>query len=123
MAFATSVAKAKSRGHDIRRKLFLKRAATGEPAKLKLYGSSGFLGEVTRGWNLGMNERVEVQTGERFFPLFVSLVDDPNGELLNALKSATKVKINSVDFKFLTKPSFLNAVPSYTFKVQPIGQS
>lgn len=123
MAFATSVAKAKSRGHDIRRKLFLKRAATGEPAKLKLYGASGILGEVTRGWNLGMNERVEIQTGERFFPLFVSLVDDPNGELLNALKSATKVKINSVDFKFLTKPSFLNAVPSYTFKVQPVGQS
>lgn len=123
MAFATSVAKAKSRGHDIRRKLFLKRAASGEPAKLKLYSSTGLLGEVTRGWNLGMSERTEFATGERYFPLSVSLVNDPDGELLNALKSATRVKINSVDFQFLSKPSFLNAVPSYTFRVQPVGQS
>lgn len=123
MGFGENIAKAFGRADDIERKLFLKRTATGEPAKLKLYGPSGQLGEVTRGWNLGMSERVEAQTGERFFPLTVSLVNDPNGELLSALKSATKVKVNSVDFKFLTKPSFLNAVPSYTFKVQPIGQS
>lgn len=123
MAFAQSVAKAKSRGHDIRRKLFLKRSATGEQAKLKFYSSSTFIGELTRGWNLEMNQRQEIATGERYFNLLVDVIDDPNGELLSALKSATKVKINSVDFKFLSKPSFLNAVPSYTFRVQPVGQS
>ena len=123
MAFAQSVAKAKSRGHDIRRKLFLKRSASGEQAKLKLYSSTGVIGELSRGWNLEMNQRQEIATGERYFNLFVDVIDDPNSELLSALKSATKVKINSVDFKFLSKPSFLNAVPSYTFRVQPIGQS
>lgn len=123
MAFATSVAKAKSRGHDIRRKLFLKRSASGEQARLRLYGPTGLIGEVARGWNLELRERQEIATGARYFNLFVDLIDDPEGELLSALKTATKVKIGSVDFGFLTKPSFLTAVPSYTFRVQPIGQS
>lgn len=123
MSFGASVAKAKSRGHDIRRRLFLRRTATDEQARLRLYSGNSPLGEVRRGWNLGADEKVEFQTGERYYPLFIDLVDDPNGELLQALKSATKVKINSVDFKFLSKPSFLGAVPSYTFKVQPMGES
>lgn len=123
MPFAQSIAKAKSRGHDIRRKLFLKRNASGEQGPLRIYGSSGPLGQITRGWNLQLTERTEHATGERYFNLFVDLIDDPDGELLAALKAMTKVRINSVEFKFLSKPSFLSAVPSYTFRVQPVGQS
>lgn len=123
MAFATNVARAKSRGHDIRRKLFLRKSAAGLPHKLKFYSGPTFLGEIERGWNLGMDEKTEFQTGERYFLLFVDLIDDPDGELFNALKLMTKVKIGSSDFGFLSKPSFMNAVPSYTFRVQPMGQS
>lgn len=123
MAFAPSIAKAKSRGHDIRRKLFLKRSAVQQPYKLKFYADRVLLGEITRGWNLSTDEKVEFQTGARYFQLHVDLIDDPDGELLRALKSMTKVKIGSVDFGILSKPSFLSAVPSYTFKVQPIGES
>lgn len=123
MAFGQSIAKAKSRGHDIRRKLFLKRSAVQQPYKLRLYADRMLLGEIARGWNLGMDEKVEFQTGARYYSLSIDLIDDPNGELLRALKSMTKVKIGSVDFGILSKPSFLAAVPSYTFKVQPIGES
>lgn len=123
MGFGSNIAKAYARADDIERKLFLKKSPTNEPYKLKFYNGSTFLGEIERGWNLGMNEQVEQKTGERYFPLFVNLIDDPNGELLAALKSMTKVKIGSVDFKPISKPSFLNAVPSYTFRVQPVGQS
>lgn len=123
MAFAQSVAKAKSRGHDIRRKLFLKRSASGEQGPLRIYGPTGPLGQITRGWNLQLTERTEHVTGERYFNLFIDLIDDPDGELLAALKSMTKVKINSSDFGIFSKPSFLTAVPSYVFQVQPMGQS
>lgn len=123
MAFAPSIAKAKSRGHDIRRKLFLKRSAAQQPYRLKFYGSTGFLGEIERGWNIDLNQHQEMATGARYFNLFVDLIDDPDGDLLRALKSMTKVKIGSADFGILTKPSFLAAVPSYTFRVQPIGES
>jgi hypothetical protein len=122
MAFATNLARAKSRGHDIRRNLFLKRNAVGEQGPLRIYGPNGQLGEVRRGWNLGLNEQIEIKTGERYFSLFIDLVDDPDGDLLAALKQMTKVRINSTEFMFLTKPTFLNEVPSYTFKVQPITQ-
>ena len=123
MPFGTSIAKARSRGHDVRRKLFLRRTTANQPIKLRIYGASGLIGEIERGWNLGQSERTEFQTGERYYPLHIDLIDDPNGELLRALKSMTKVKIGSVDFKFLSKPSFLSAVPSYMFKVQSIGES
>lgn len=123
MAFASSIAKAKSRGHDIRRKLFLKRSAAQQTYRLRFYADRTFLGEIARGWNLGMTEQIEYQTGARYYPLHVDLIDDLDGELLRALKSMTKVKIGSVDFGILSKPSFLAAVPSYTFKVQPIGES
>ena len=123
MPFGTSIAKAKSRGHDIRRKLFLKKSAVGQPYRLKLYAGSTPLGEIERGWNLGQSERIEYQTGERYYPLSIDLIDDPDGDLLRALKSMTKVKVGSIEFGILSKPSFLNAVPSYTFKVQPVGES
>lgn len=123
MPFGASIAKAKSKGHDVRRKLFLRRAATGQAIKLKLYAGTTPLGEIERGWNIDHNERIEFQTGERYYPLHVDLIDDPNGELLRALKAMTRVKIGSVDFGVLSKPSFLAAVPSYTFKVQPTGES
>lgn len=124
MAFATNVARAKARGHNVRRKLFLKRSAENEPYKLRFYADRDkFLGEITTGWNLGMDEKIEFQTGARYFQLHVDLIDDPDGDLLRALKSMTKVKIGSADFGILSKPTFLAAVPSYLFKVQPIGES
>lgn len=123
MAFATNVARAKARGHNVRRKLFLKRSAARQPYKLRLYADRVLLGEIAHGWNLGMDEKIEFQTGARYYSLSIDLVDDPDGDLLRALKSMTKVKIGSADFGILSKPSFLNAVPSYMFKVQPIGES
>lgn len=123
MAFGSSVAKAKSRGHDIRRKLFLKRSASNQPHRLKFYAGSSLLGEIERGWNLGQDEKVEFQTGARYYPLFIDLIDDPDGELLQALKSMTKVRVGSIEFGILSKPSFLSAVPSYMFKVQAMGES
>jgi hypothetical protein len=123
MGFAENVARAKSRGHDARRKLFLRRNATNEQYGLRLYGGNSLLGEITKGWNLGQDEKIEFQTGARYYPLYIDLIDDPNGDLFRALKAMTKVKIGSVDFKFLSKPTFLAAVPSYTFKVQVIGES
>jgi hypothetical protein len=123
MAFATNVARAKARGHDVRRKLFLRRKSASEQYALKLYSGSTLLGEVARGWHLGQSEKIEFQTGARYYPLFIDLVDDPEGELLRALKDMTQVRVGSVKFGILSKPSFLAAVPSYTFKVQPIGES
>lgn len=123
MAFGQSIAKAKSRGHDVRRRLFLRRNATNQRYKLRLYGASGLLGEIERGWNLGQTEQIEFQTGARYYPLYIDLIDDPDGDLLRALKSMTKVKVGNVDFGILSKPSFLAAVPSYTFKVQAMGES
>lgn len=123
MAFGTSIAKAKSRGHDVRRKLFLKRNAANEQYKLKLHGASGPLGEIDRGWNIGQDERIEYQTGARYYPLYVDLINDPDGELLQALKDMTQVRVGRLKFGILSKPSFLAAVPSYMFKVQPIGES
>lgn len=124
MPFGRSVAKALAKADDIERKLFLRKSAAGEPLKLRLYNGSTFLGEIDkRGWNLGQDEKIEFQTGERYYPLSVSLVDDPDGELLQALKSMTKVRVGSIEFGILSKPSFLSAVPSYIFKVQSMGES
>ena len=123
MPFGQSIAKAKSRGHDIRRKLFLKRSAANERYKLKLYSGTALLGEIERGWNIGQDERIEYQTGARYYPLYIDLIDDPNGELFRALKDMTQVRVGSVKFGILSKPSFLAAVPSYTFKVQSMGES
>jgi hypothetical protein len=119
MAFGPSVARGKAAGHNVRRKLFLKRAATGEQAKLRIYEGSVFKGELERNWNLQLTERTEHATGERYFNLFV---DDLDGELLPILKAMTKVRVNSVEYKFLSKPSFLSAVPSYMFRVQPVTE-
>lgn len=124
MPFGQSVAKAFAKADDIERKLFLRKSAVGEPLKLRLYNGSTFLGEIDRrGWNLGQDEKIEFQTGARYYPLFIHLIDDPDGGLLQALKSMTKVRVGSIEFGILSKPSFLSAVPSYTFKVQAIGES
>ncbi len=123
MALGRSIAKAKSRGHDVRRKLFLRRNAANEQYKLRLYGAGGPLGEIERGWNIGQNEQIEYQTGARYYPLYIDLINDPDGESLQALKDMTQVRAGSLKFGILSKPSFLSAVPSYTFKVQPIGES
>jgi hypothetical protein len=119
MAFNTNVARAKARAHNIKRKLFLRRTATDEPAKLKIYEGSVFRGELESNWNLELNQRTEHATGERYFILFI---DDLDGELLGTLKAMTKVRVNSVEYKFLSKPSFLTAIPSYVFRVQPLTE-
>lgn len=123
MPFGQSVAKAIAKADDIERKLFLRKSAVGQPYRLRLYAGSTFLGEIARGWNLGQSEQIEYQTGERYYPLSIDLIDDPDGDLLRALKTMTKVRIGSIEFGILSKPSFLSAVPSYTFKVQAIGES
>jgi hypothetical protein len=121
MAFGPSVARGKAAGHNVRRKLFLRGTASGELAKLRIYEGSDFKGELERNWNLELTPRTEQAEGKtiRYFRLFI---DDIDGELLPTLKAMTKVRINSVEYKFLSKPSFLSAVPSYTFRVQPMTE-
>lgn len=116
MAFGTNVAKGKSRGHDVRRKLYL-----GKDAVLVLVkGDRGQtkLGELTSGWNLDLRERVEPVTGARYYPLYI---DDVQGDRLQALKEMVAVRLNGVFYKPIAKPNFEGTVPSYRFKVQAVG--
>src|SRR6185503_17147810 len=108
MPFGPSVAKARSKGHDVRRKLYL-----GKDAVLVLVrGSRGEtkLGELTTGWNLDLKERVEPVTGARYYSLFI---DDVSGERLQALKEMVGVRLNGIFYKSISKPNFEGTIPSY----------
>lgn len=116
MAFGLSVARAFMRGHDVRRKLFL-----GEEATLILVkGNRGEtkLGELRDGWHLDLRERIEPETKERYYPLFI---DDLQGDRLRALKEMVGVRFNGVFYKPIAKPPFEGTIPSYCFKVQVMG--
>jgi hypothetical protein len=118
MAFGTNVARAKQRGHDIKRKLFL-----GADATLRLLKGDGtILATLTNGWNLGRKEYTEIEDGSRYFKLYV---DDLDGTRLPHLKAMVTVRIKGINFKFIGKDSSLairGTIPSYEFKVQAIGE-
>ena len=116
MPFGPSVAKGRSKGHDVRRKLYL-----GKEAKLTLVkGNRGEtkLGELTTGWHLDLKEQIEPVTKERYYPLFI---DDVQGDRLNALREAVGIRYDGTLYKFISKPPFTGTIPSYRFKVQEVG--
>lgn len=120
MAFGTNVGRAKQRGHDVKRKLFL-----GSDTTLRLLEGNGpytTLATLTNGWNLGRKEYAEIESGARYFKLYV---DDLDGSRLVKLKAMTAVRIKGMNFKFIGKDSSLavrGTIPSYEFKVQAIGE-
>lgn len=116
MAFGSSMARGRSKGHDARRKLYLGKAAVlvlvkGNRGEIKL-------GELTTGWHLDLKEQIEPVTGAHYYRLFI---DDPTGERLQALKDMVAVRYNGIFYKPIAKPSFAGAVPSYVFRVQEVG--
>lgn len=116
MPFGPSVTKARSRGHDVRRKLYL-----GKDAVLVLVkGNRGEtkLGELTTGWNLDLRERFDPETKARYYSL---VIDDVDGDRLQALKDMVAVKLNGIFYKPIAKPPFEGTIPSYRFKVQAVG--
>lgn len=120
MPFGTNVARAKQRGHDVKRKLFLGADAT--LLLLKGNGPYTTLATLTNGWNLGRREYTEIDSGARYFKLYV---DDLDGSRLANLKAMTAVRIKGMNFKFIGKDSSLaiqGTIPSYEFKVQAMGE-
>jgi hypothetical protein len=116
MAFGTSVAKAHSKSHDARRKLYLGKDATLTLVK----GNRGEtkLGDLTTGWHLDLRQRIEPVTGARYYRLYI---DDVQGDRLRALKEMTAVRYRGVFYKPLAKPTFEGTVPSYVFRVEEVG--
>jgi len=116
MAFGVNVAKGRSKGHDVRRKLYLGKDAT----LILVKGSRGEqkLAELTTGWNLDLRERIEPVTGAHYYPLYI---DDPSGERLQVLREMVAVRFNGNYYKPIAKPNFQSAIPSYMFKVQDMG--
>lgn len=116
MAFGTNVGRAFTRGHDVRRKLYL-----GKDAVLVLVkGNRGEtkLGELNDGWYLDLREKFDPELGVRYYPL---AIDDLEGDRLQVLKEMTGVRYNGVWYKPIAKPNFEGTIPSYRFKVQAVG--
>lgn len=116
MAFGANIGRALTRGHDVRRKLYL-----GKDAKLILVrGNRGEtkLAELSDGWHLDLREKYDPELGARYYPL---AIDDLSGERLTVLRQMVGVKLNGVFYKTLGKPTFEGTIPSYRFRVQDMG--
>jgi hypothetical protein len=117
LSFGTNVGRAKQRGHDVKRKLFIGTA----PSLVLLKGNGPYttLTTLTSAWYLGRKEYQELVTGARYFKLYI---DDLDGTRLSQLKAMTAVRISGMNYKFIAKDSFVGTIPSYEFKVQAIGE-
>ena len=69
-------------------------------------------------WYLDRREYTEQVSGKKFKRL---VVEDVDGCRLAKLKTMTAIEHNGTVYKFLAKDSFISAVPSYEFKVYPVG--
>jgi hypothetical protein len=69
-------------------------------------------------WYLDKREYTEQVSGKKFKRL---VVDDVDGCRLAKLKTMTAVEHNGTVYKFRSKDSFISAVPSYEFKIYPVG--
>lgn len=118
MAFGTNIAKARSKVHDVHRKLKSK-----EQTLYLLSGNTGEnkLAELITGWLLDEREYFDPNpppTGARYRKLFI---DDPTGERLSVLKKMSAVRVGSDIYSVIGKPTFTSSVLSYLFRVQFIG--
>lgn len=112
------IAKALGRAHDKLRKTFNQhqclKVLTGDQ-------NAGYTTEATYDthWYLDKREFSDVIAGKKFKKVYV---DDVEGCRLPILKAATAFQIGDVIFVFHGKDSFLGAVPSYEFKIYPLGE-
>lgn len=112
----TRIARSLGRGHDKLRRIFLKeqclRLLTGDKEDFSppaTYDSH---------WFLDKHVYTELPSGKRFMKLYV---DDVEGCRMALLKAATAVQIGDAIYKFHAKDSFVGAIPSYEFKIYPLG--
>jgi hypothetical protein len=116
MAFGLNVGRALTRGHNVKRKLFL-----GKDVKLVLVkGNHGEmkLAELSDGWHFDFREKYDPELGKRYYPL---AIDDVEGERLGVLQQMVAVRLNGVFYKPIAKPTFEGTIPSYRFKMQEVG--
>lgn len=112
----TRIARSLARGHDKLRQIFIQEQClqllTGDQQSytpLATYDSH---------WYLDRREYSDVIAGKKFKRL---IIDDVEGCRLSKLKQMTAVQIGDTVYKFHAKDSFISAVPSYEFKVYPVG--
>lgn len=114
----TRIARALARGHDKLRQIFVQ-----EQCIKLLAGDQQNWGDpiatYDSHWYLDKREYSDVIAGKKFKRL---VIDDIDGCRLSKLKAMTAVQIGDVVFRFHGKDSFLGAVPSYEFKIYPLGE-
>lgn len=113
---ATRIARAIGRAHDRLRPIFLRTQCL----KLLEGDQNNWTDTASYDshWYLDKREYTELPSGKRYMKL---TVEDVEGCRLAKLKTATAIQVGDVVFKFHAKDSFVGAVPSYRFKVYPIG--
>lgn len=112
----TRIAQGLARGHDKLRTIFLK-----DQCLKLLSGDQNNWTDITTydsRWYLDKREYTEQVSGKKFKRL---VVDDVEGCRLNELRAMTAIEHEGTIYKFLAKDSFISAVPSYEFKVYPVG--
>ncbi len=112
----TRIAKALARSHDRLRTIFLSEQCL----KLLEGDQQAYTTTATfdSRWYLDKREYTEQVSGKKFKRL---VIDDLDGSRLPKLKTMTAVEYSGTVYKFLAKDSFISAVPSYEFKVYPVG--
>lgn len=114
----TRIARAIGRAHDRLRPIFNQ-----EQCLKLLEGDQNNWGEPTATydshWYLDRREYTELSTGKKFKRL---QVEDVEGCRLAKLKSMTAVQIGDFVYKVPSKDAFTGGVPSYQFKIYPVGE-
>lgn len=114
----TRIARARARAHDKLRQIFLKdqclKVLSGDQNN---WGTP--LATYDSHWYLDRHEYSDMIAGKKYKRL---VIDDVDGCRLQKLKDMTAVQIGDAVYGFHAKDSFLSAVPSYEFKIYPLGQ-
>lgn len=112
----TRIARAIGRAHDRLRPIFVQEQCL----KLLTGDQNGYtlLESYDTHWYLDRHEYTELVTGKKFKRL---LIEDVDGCRLAKLKLMTAVQIGDQVYKFNSKDGFTSGVPSYRFKVYPVG--
>lgn len=113
----TRIARALARGHDKLRTIFVQEQCL----KILSGDQQAYTVEATYDthWYLDKREYSDVIAGKKYKRL---VINDVEGCRLSKLKVMTAVQIGDVVYKFHGKDSFVGAVPSYEFKVYPLGE-
>lgn len=113
----TRIARALAKGHDKLRRIFVQEQCL----KLLSGDQQAYTVEASYDshWYLDRHEYTELATGKKFKRL---VVDDVEGCRLSKLKAMTAVQIGDFVYRVPSKDSFTSAVPSYQFKIYPLGE-